>query len=430
MKSVQELQSLVNNVLLADDFNVDDLKGFNARREIRRLDGESINESQLKPFSLENGWKEHSVYIKLPAEKVLQHEADAPELEVKGVYVRSLMELITTGVQDKKAKSFHYAPFSLFWKPTPNDQPQRVFSELYNTDAFIAEHRKIQELPTESGSEYERAIIALQLFSDSTHLAAYGTHSMWPVYTFFGNESKYDKAKPTQFSAHHLAYIPSLPDSLQDSYMKIFGDPASAATLTHLKRDLMHAIWELLLDPEFIHAYEHGIILKCADGVIRRLFPRFFTYSADYPEKVLLTTIRNLGRCPCPRCLIQKTRIGDLGKVVDGQRRSHVRLDSDKRRRDVELTRRWIFEKGLGINSKSVNDVLQEESYVPTRNAFSTRLQHFGFDFFSMFVPDFMHEFELGVWKAIFIHLMRILYSAGNDCIQSLNWRQVTLPFA
>ena len=47
----------------------------------------------------------------------------------------------------------------------------------------------------------------------------------------------------------------------------------------------MHKIWELLLDPEFLHAYEHGIVLKCADGVVQRIFPRFFTYSADYPEK-------------------------------------------------------------------------------------------------------------------------------------------------
>jgi hypothetical protein len=56
-------------------------------------------------------------------------------------------------------------------------------------------------------------------------------------------------------------------------------------TLKHLKRELMHAIWELLLDPEFMHAYEHGIVIECADGILRRLFPRFFTYSADYPEK-------------------------------------------------------------------------------------------------------------------------------------------------
>ena len=40
-----------------------------------------------------------------------------------------------------------------------------------------------------------------------------------------------------------------------------------------------------------------------------------------------------------------------------------------------------------------------------------------------MFVPDLLHEFELGVWKATFVHLMRILYANGNDNIQTLNQR-------
>lgn len=50
----------------------------------------------------------------------------------------------------------------------------------------------------------------------------------------------------------------------------------------------MQQIWLLLLDKEFMEAYEHGILIECADGVIRRLFPRIFTYSADYPEKYAL----------------------------------------------------------------------------------------------------------------------------------------------
>lgn len=68
--------------------------------------------------------------------------------------------------------------------------------------------------------------------------------------------------------------------------MKAFkGVPASKDTITHLKRELMHEVWLLLLDADFMYAYEHGIIMKCSDGVTRRIFPRFFTYSADYPEK-------------------------------------------------------------------------------------------------------------------------------------------------
>lgn len=55
--------------------------------------------------------------------------------------------------------------------------------------------------------------------------------------------------------------------------------------MTFCKRELMQQIWLLLLDPEFMKAYEHGFILLCGDGILRRLFPRFFAYLADYPEK-------------------------------------------------------------------------------------------------------------------------------------------------
>jgi hypothetical protein len=76
-----------------------------------------------------------------------------------------------------------------------------------------------------------------------------------------------------------------LPDEIQDAYMKHFGEPATAEVITHLKRDLIHAIYMLLLDDEFIDAYENGILIQCSDGITRRIFPRFFVYSADYPEK-------------------------------------------------------------------------------------------------------------------------------------------------
>lgn len=47
----------------------------------------------------------------------------------------------------------------------------------------------------------------------------------------------------------------------------------------------MQAIWFLLLDQRFMHAYEHGIVILCGDGITRRIFPRLIAYSADYPEK-------------------------------------------------------------------------------------------------------------------------------------------------
>jgi len=46
-----------------------------------------------------------------------------------------------------------------------------------------------------------------------------------------------------------------------------------------------------------------------------------------------------------------------------------------------------------------------------------------------MFVVDLMHEFELGVWKATFTHLLRILYAQGGDGIQLLNKRYCSHAF-
>lgn len=40
-----------------------------------------------------------------------------------------------------------------------------------------------------------------------------------------------------------------------------------------------------------------------------------------------------------------------------------------------------------------------------------------------MFVPDVMHEFELGVWKAMFTHILRVLRAVATDNLARLNNR-------
>jgi hypothetical protein len=57
------------------------------------------------------------------------------------------------------------------------------------------------------------------------------------------------------------------------------------------------------------------------------------------------------------------------------------------------------------------------------QNAFSRRLLPLKFDFFKMFVVDLLHEVELGVWKSFLTHLIRILYSCGNDTVAEFNRR-------
>ena len=56
------------------------------------------------------------------------------------------------------------------------------------------------------------------------------------------------------------------------------------------------------------------------------------------------------------------------------------------------------------------------------QNAFVDRLGD-DFDLSQMLVVDFMHEFELGIWKSFFTHLIRILYTAQPDgnLVETLN---------
>jgi len=69
---------------------------------------------------------------------------------------------------------------------------------------------------------------------------------------------------------------------------KLPGDPL----FTHCHRELFHAQWNDLLDDEFLHGYEHGMVFECGDNIKRQLFPRIFTYSADYPEKYVCTFLQ------------------------------------------------------------------------------------------------------------------------------------------
>lgn len=75
-----------------------------------------------------------------------------------------------------------------------------------------------------------------------------------------------------------------MPDSVVDQ-LKANGINASSANITHCKREMFQGVWKLMLDERFRHAYRHGVVVQCSDGIKRRLYPRIFTYSADYPEK-------------------------------------------------------------------------------------------------------------------------------------------------
>jgi|ERR1700710_549961 len=101
--------------------------------------------------------------------------------------------------------------------------------------------------------------------------------------------------------------------------------------------------------------------------------PRRPTNQFFFIVRALLATIRNLGGCPCPRCLIPKSRIQNLGLSRDmKQHQTLARIDDDARQSKVTISRSLIYDRGYSIRSNAVENLLKEHSLVPT----SVRVHH------------------------------------------------------
>ncbi|KAG1770346.1 hypothetical protein EV702DRAFT_1202394 [Suillus placidus] len=407
-KSEAEVARLVKEVMLAEDFDSKHLQDFSVWKSLRELD----NNPSGKKIEFPDDWTWTSVMIKIPTKS----KDDARPFTVPGLHFRPLVEVIRSAFADIQANTFHLSPFKRLWNDPLDNHKERIFNKLYTSDSWLDAQDEVQMLPKEPGY--------------ATHLANFGTAKAWPLYMYFGNLMKYAHSAPKSGACHLVGFLPLLPDKIKDilnNFTRI-SKSGTAALYTHCRRELFHTCWNILLDQEFLYAYRHGIVLKCADGVMRRIFPRIFTYSADYPEKALIAMIKDMGLCPCPCCLIPKNIFSSLGLVKDMKNRiKDLRVYVET---NVVKAREYIYKWGNTVDSVKVEETLGEGSWVPVLNKFVERLGVLGLDPFRMLVVDFMHECELGTWKALFTHLIRILYSLprGDWLVATLDSRFRLVP--
>jgi len=188
-----------------------ELEGYNARTELRHLDGFAASSK------IGGGpWKTDSVRIKMPCARAhrpaFSTEKDAPAFEVHGVRYRSLVDLLVAKIQDPSfSMSFEYTPFTEWWCPPGSAKPIRIYGEAYSSDVAVQFYEEIKGVPPPPDHpQIESVVVMLMLGSDATHLADFGTASLWPIYVFFGNMSKYDRSRTSEFAACHLAYLPKV----------------------------------------------------------------------------------------------------------------------------------------------------------------------------------------------------------------------------
>ena len=280
-KSNEEINRLVHAVLLHPEFQLDTLRSFNATRKNQKADAAEAKSPFLCSFQCAD------IGIEVPSGR---SGIPSRTFAIPGLHYRKIVTLIEEAFQSLLSEQFHLTPFKLFRKLPNGEDKERVYSEMYDSDAFLDEHDRVQRAPMDNPScKREKVVAALMFWSDATHVTAFGTAKLWPIYMLFGNLSKYVRCQPNSGATKHLAYIPPFPDSLQDD-LKAFHHKWDSPNqrkeiLTHCRRELMQAVWKFLLDDDFLHAYKYGMVLRCRDGIERRIYPRVFTYSADYPEK-------------------------------------------------------------------------------------------------------------------------------------------------
>ncbi|KAG9089054.1 hypothetical protein FRC06_001731, partial [Ceratobasidium sp. 370] len=327
-KSIKDRDYLCNEVLLQPDFNPSDLVGVNLDAVESQLAAAAKNWDPTCPPA--EGWKNIPLRLRVPTPRAAARSQLATKphdnyVGVSGYRARSLTDLMKKTFATNDPDTFHYEPFEHRWKlPGSSGPAQTLSGEMYTSPVMIKAHREVQSL--DIACDLPRCVAGFMFASDGMQFAS--------------------------FSHVKVAHIPTLPDKVKEQITEMHGKPPTEALLTHLRRELMHAVWVALLDNEFIEAWRTGVIILCAD---------------DYPEKEV-------------------------------------------------------------IQSKAVEDLLKAESYVPTTNAFSDRLRDFKFDVFSTMVVDQLHEVELGVWKTLFRHLIRLLYRSGPQALAEFNRRFRRVP--
>jgi hypothetical protein len=184
------------------------------------------------------GWCEDTVTIGVPTgqkptqalrqaqaaarQRMNQHEPDPnndgedAELPIEGVpfpicglWHRSITAIIEAIFRDDPtSKSFHFHPFLHELCPEDGGPPERVYGELFTSQAVINEDTKLQQSPPEGDCKLPCIVAQLMFWSDSMHLAQFRHAKTWPIYLVFGNQLKFMYARPAAHAAHHVAFIP------------------------------------------------------------------------------------------------------------------------------------------------------------------------------------------------------------------------------
>jgi hypothetical protein len=201
-KSQKEFKSLID--IVGDPrFSPDDVRETKWHKIDNILAGSEASEDEW--VDEDAGWKKVDITISVPFHKRSLHPG-ARSFVIKNFYHRSIISVIRERLSSDRSH-FRYEPYELHFQPATRPNSVRVYGELYTSPVFAEAHRTLQESPSEPGCHLPRCVVALMFWSDATKLTTFGPAKLWPLYLFFGNDSKYQRCKPSCHMCCHIAYF-------------------------------------------------------------------------------------------------------------------------------------------------------------------------------------------------------------------------------
>lgn len=202
-ESFKELLDIVGR----PDFDPEDVRQTHWDRINSQLGTSVNNEEGYEWEDYDAGWHKTEVKIQVPFSRTTAQPDARPYVGAQ-LYHRPLVSVIReklANVHDNE--HFHYEPYQLRWSPPHLPHEVNIQGELYTSPMFMDAHRELQASPGEPGCDLPRVVTALMFWSDATQLTTFGNARLWPVYMYFGNESKYRRCKPSCHLANHVAYF-------------------------------------------------------------------------------------------------------------------------------------------------------------------------------------------------------------------------------